>query len=83
MEGVCHPVDSFTGKARAYSAYFQKFPFARALISDPQGAAGSFATARAHLFRPSYLRFIDNSRGIGARWDIRLANGRPLGPPEQ
>jgi hypothetical protein len=83
MEGACEPVASVGGKARAYSAYFRKFPFARALISNPEDAANTFSKATAHLLRPSRILYLDNSLGFGTRWCLRLANGRPAGPPEQ
>lgn len=82
MEGACEPVASVGGKARAYAAYFRKFPFARALISTPPDAALTFGKATAHLFQPSRLLYLDNSLGLGTRFCIRLANGRPVGPPE-
>jgi uncharacterized protein len=82
MEGVCEPVSSGVGKMQAGTIYFRKFPFARTLISPPQDAASLFTKATAHVFRPTYLRLIDNRRGLGTRFYIRLVNGKPVGPPE-
>jgi len=83
LAGVCAPASSPAGKIQAGVVYFKKFPFARALLAPPAGAVTLFAKASAHVFRPSYIRLVDNRQGLGVRFSIRLENGKPAGPPEQ
>jgi uncharacterized protein len=83
MEGAGAKVAAVAGKVRAGTVYFRKFPFAQALMANPQEVAGSLAKVTAHVFRPSYLRLIDNAMGFGARYAVRLQDGAAVGPPER
>lgn len=82
IEGEVRPPAGTIAKARALAAYLSKFPFARDLIAHPAETAGAFANATLHVLRPSRLRYLDNTLGIGTRWSLRLVDGQAVGPPE-
>jgi uncharacterized protein YhbP (UPF0306 family) len=82
MEGEAAPVEGALVTSRALLAYFEKFPFARALLEHSGATAGRLVSARAHRFRPHAIRYLDNSLGLGTRFTVRFADGRPQGPPE-
>jgi uncharacterized protein YhbP (UPF0306 family) len=82
MDGLAEPVETVEAKARALTAYFTKFPFARDLMSNPGNLGSKFGDVSAHVFRPSRIRYLDNTLGFGTRLAIRLENGMPAGPPE-
>ena len=83
MEGTAGLVNSVKGKARAFMAYFGKFPFARELMSSPSEAGPKIGKVTAHIFRPSRIRYLDNSLGFGTRFCVLLEAGTPIGPPER
>ncbi|MHC1790255.1 pyridoxamine 5'-phosphate oxidase family protein [Solidesulfovibrio sp.] len=81
LEGRAAVAAGLTAKGRAMAAYFTKFPFVKALLADPGEAARRMGKVSAHVFRPTAIRYLDNSLGFGARWLVRLDDGRPIGPP--
>ena len=82
MEGEAAPIEGAVEVSRAVLAYCAVFPFARELLDNPGATAGRLVSARAHRFRPHAIRYLDNSLGIGSRFTVRFADGRPHGPPE-
>lgn len=82
MEGEAGPVAGNLAMARALAAYVAKFPFARELLAAPTEAARFFAKASAHVFRPRRIRYLDNALGLGTRFSLLLANGKPDGLPQ-
>ncbi|WP_300159506.1 pyridoxamine 5'-phosphate oxidase family protein [Solidesulfovibrio sp.] len=83
MEGRAGPVTGLAAKAAATAAYLAKFPFVKDLLTAPGETAGKLAKVSAHVFVPERIRYIDNSLGFGTRFSLRLADGRPAGPPER
>jgi len=83
MEGRAAVVTGLTAKARAMAAYFAKFPFVEDLLAAPGEAARRMGKVSVHVFRPTTIRYLDNGLGFGARWLLRLQDGRPAGPPER
>ena len=81
MEGRAGRVEAVGEKARALATYLHKFPFARDLMGDPVGAARTVFRAHPHVFRPTRIRYLDNRLGIGARFAITIADGKPIWPP--
>jgi uncharacterized protein YhbP (UPF0306 family) len=83
MEGVCRPVAGVAATARAAAAYFRKFPFARALLADPAGAAAAVIKAAPQILQPSRLLYLDNALGFGARFALSWHDGSPVGLPQR
>ena len=83
MEGTAEPVIDAEAMAHALSAYFAKFPFARDLMANPTATAKTALNVKAHVFRPERIHYLDNALGFGARFSIRLANGKACGYPER
>lgn len=81
LEGEVRPLVGAVATARALAAYVKKFPFAQNLMAHPTEAVGAFARATLHILRPSRLRYLDNALGIGTRYCLELADGKPVGPP--
>jgi hypothetical protein len=80
MEGLARRTTALE-TAAALPAYLGKFPFAAELLKDPPATAGKLANVRMHVFRPSAVRWLDNSSGFGTRFLLRLEDGRPVGEP--
>jgi uncharacterized protein len=76
MEGQARPITQLAQKARATAAYLARFPFAKALMSDPSGVARSMAKVAIHLFTPSRIRYLDNALGFGARFTMSVKDGK-------
>lgn len=83
MEGVAGRAETVSEKAAAIAAYVAKFPFARDLVASPAGMIRSAFRAQAHIFRPTRIRYLDNRRGIGVRYSVGIAGGRPEWPPQR
>ena len=83
LEGRVEPVEGITALARAAAVYCTKFPFAKALLEAPGQTAAKMARVRPHAFIPQVVRLTDNRQGFGARFILRLEEGRPLGPLER
>jgi uncharacterized protein len=82
MQGVAGPAAGPGEIVRGTAAYLVKFPFARELMRDPSEAARRMAKVSLHVFRPSRIRYLDNSLGFGARFTMSLEGGAPVGVPE-
>ncbi|MBI4804788.1 MAG: pyridoxamine 5'-phosphate oxidase family protein [Desulfovibrio sp.] len=82
MEGEARPITQLADKVRATAAYLARFPFAKALMSDPSQVARSMAKAAIHEFLPSRIRYLDNALGFGARFTMSLGNGKLAGSPQ-
>ena len=83
LEGQVVPVEGIVAMARAAAVYCAKFPFAKPLLEAPGETAAKMARVRPHAFIPGAVRLTDNRLGFGARFRLRLRDGRPLGPPER
>ncbi|MBS0517237.1 MAG: pyridoxamine 5'-phosphate oxidase family protein [Proteobacteria bacterium] len=83
MEGMAGLAETVGDKARALATYLEKFPFARDLMANPVGAVRTAFRAHAHVFRPTRIRYLDNRLGIGARFSIAVADGKPVWPPQR
>ncbi len=83
IEGVAGLANTVGEKARALAAYVEKFPFARDLMANPVGAVRTAFRAHAHVFRPMRIRYLDNGRGIGARFSVAIVDGKPVWPPQR
>ncbi len=83
MEGRAFPVAGLADKAAVTAAYLAKFPFVKDLLANPGDTARKMAGVAPHVFVPSRIRYLDNALGFGARFVVRLANGRPAGPPQR
>ena len=83
MEGIAEPVTEIEATAHTFQVYFAKFPFARDLMSNPLETAKKALNVKAHVFRPERIHYINNALGFGARFSIRLANGKAVGSPER
>ncbi len=62
----------FRESARALAAYCQKFPDVKQILQKP-GAFKGVAKARWHCLVPEALKFTDNSRVFGERFELRLS----------
>jgi uncharacterized protein YhbP (UPF0306 family) len=82
MEGTAESVTGVEATARALLVYFAKFPFARDLMSNASVVTKKALGVKAHVFRPERIHYIDNSLGFGARFLLRLEDGRASGRPE-
>lgn len=83
LEGRVEVAGGLVARARATADYCAKFPFAKALLEAPGEAARKLAKVAPHVFVPETVRLTDNRQGFGARFLLRLHDGRPLGPPER
>jgi uncharacterized protein YhbP (UPF0306 family) len=83
MEGTAELVKGVEATARAFRAYFAKFPFARDLMANPSQAAKKALNVKAHVFRPKRIHYLDNALGFGTRFSLRLEDGKASGPPER
>ncbi|WP_428565299.1 MAG: pyridoxamine 5'-phosphate oxidase family protein [Solidesulfovibrio sp. DCME] len=83
MEGRAGPVTGLADKAAATAAYVAKFPFVKDLLANPGDTARKLAKVAPHVFVPCRIRYLDNALGFGARFTVRLADGRPVGPPQR
>jgi uncharacterized protein len=81
MEGVAGLAATAGEKASALAAYLEKFSFARDLLTNPVSAVRTVFRAHAHVFRPAHIRYLDNRLGIGARFSVTIADGKPIWPP--
>ncbi len=58
---------------RALAAYCQKYPDVKQILQKP-GAFKGVSKARWHRLVPELLKFTDNSRVFGERFELRLAS---------
>jgi len=81
MEGQAREAADLSLKARSMAAWVRKYPFAAELFAGGTELAGAMAKVRCHVFRPSTIRLVDNARGFGERFAMRLEEGRLAGKP--
>jgi len=81
MEGHAREAEGMAAKARSMAAWARKYPFAAELFAGGTELAGAMASVRAHVFRPTSIRLVDNARGFGQRIAMRLEEGRLTGLP--
>lgn len=55
----------------------EEFPFVKELLAHHGGIANRMSKAPARIHR------LDNSLGFGARFVLRLKDGRPVGAPQR
>ena len=82
MEGAAAPVSGAEAMALAMQAHFAKFPFARELMSNPVDSSRKALTAKAYVFRPQRICYLDNALGFGTRIALRVKSGEASGAPE-
>jgi len=83
MEGVVEPVTLPDRKALGLAAYLDKFPFARELFAKPAETISAINKATLYMFSPSRILLLDNTRGFGSRYGIKVIKGCAVGPPER
>lgn len=65
IEGICKEIANENESTRAQDFYTRKFPFV-----DELGAA--MAQIKFYKIEPTWVRFIDNTRGFGFKEEINL-----------
>ena len=65
-EEITHPIES----AKALAIYAAKFPFISDLLRAPKELASAMAKARWHKITVTWIRLIDNTRGMGFKEEI-------------
>jgi uncharacterized protein YhbP (UPF0306 family) len=76
LEGTCEEIADPIESARVLVVYAGKFPFIGDLVRLPKELRAAMASARFHKITPSWVRLIDNTRGLGYKEEIH-----PEGPP--
>jgi len=72
LEGACEEITNPIEAAKALAIYAAKFPFIGNLIHAPKEIASAMAKARWHKITLTWIRLIDNTRGMGHKEDIRF-----------
>ena len=70
LEGVCALVTG-AGRAKAWARYTSKFPF---VLADA-ALSRAFAKVSVYCITPHWLRWIDNTTGLGHNQEWTLVNG--------
>ncbi|MEI6623708.1 MAG: pyridoxamine 5'-phosphate oxidase family protein [Actinomycetes bacterium] len=81
LSGTARQVTGTDPQAEILAAYFDKFPFARELVSPSDPASARPSTATPFVFEPTRIRLIDNSLGFGARYAVDVQDGALVGDP--
>ncbi|MBI5029800.1 MAG: pyridoxamine 5'-phosphate oxidase family protein [Chloroflexi bacterium] len=72
LEGHCEEITDPIESAKALAVYAAKFPFIDNLIHAPKEIASAMAKARWHKINLTWIRLIDNTRGMGFKEEIRF-----------
>jgi hypothetical protein len=72
LEGTCVEITALTEVAHALTVYTAKYPFIADLARAPQEIGAAMTRARFHKIVPTWIRLIDNTRGMGHKEEIRL-----------
>ncbi len=85
LEGNVQPITGAVALGRATAAYLKRYPFVRDFLSNPASisieAVAKISKVALYVFRPTTVRYVDNSVGFGTRWRLEIENGRPVGEP--
>ena len=77
LRGHAYLVNSLKETAIALASYFKKYPAAKHILQTPTSFKG-VAKARWHCIIPEFLRFTDNSRKFGERFELKLKDAKFL-----
>ena len=72
LEGHCEEITNPIEAVKASAVYAAKFPFIDNLIHAPKEIAAAMAKARWHKITVTWIRLIDNTRGMGFKEEIRF-----------
>ena len=72
LEGRCDEITNPVESARALAVYAAKFLFVKDLLGAPQEIGAAMSKARWHKITPTWIRLIDNTRGLGHKEEIDL-----------
>lgn len=72
LEGRCEEITNPIESAKALAIYAAKFPFIGDLLRAPKEIASAMAKARWHKIAVTWIRLIDNTKGMGFKEEIRL-----------
>ena len=76
LEGKCEEITNPVESARALTVYAAKFPFVKDMLTAPKEIGAAMSKARFHKITPTWIRLIDNTRGLGHKEEIDLAEQR-------
>jgi len=84
MSGTVRALRNEDEAEQVAAAYLGKFPFARDLMSSPGAAPADARQDRlqrvvGHVFVPSYIRYLDNRMGFGAKFSMLLQDSAITG----
>ncbi len=72
LEGHCEELKTAIEVAKALAVYAGKFPFIIDLLRAPKEIASAMAKARWHKITVTWIRLIDNTRGMGFKEEINM-----------
>jgi uncharacterized protein YhbP (UPF0306 family) len=75
LKGHAYLVNSLKETAVALAAYIIKYPAAKHILQTPTSFKG-VSKARWHCIIPELLRFTDNSRRFGERFELKLKDAK-------
>ena len=75
LKGHAYLVNSLKETAVVLGAYFKKYPAAKHILQTPASFKG-VSKARWHCIIPEFLRFTDNSRKFGERFELKLKDAK-------
>jgi uncharacterized protein len=85
MEGQIERIAGATVRARALATYLKRYPFVKEFFSErgamPSQVAKKVAGVDLYGFRPFHIFYTDNEVGFGARWKLKVQEGRAIGDP--
>ncbi len=79
LHGFARPCNPGEEERKASAVYAARFPF----IGRAESLAGPLARARYYQITPSWIRFIDNTRGFGFKEEWRLNMTNSSRPPRR
>jgi hypothetical protein len=77
LKGHAYLVNSLKETAVVLASYLIKYPAAKHILQNPTSFKG-VSRARWHCIIPEFLRFTDNSRKFGERFDLKLKDVKTL-----
>lgn len=85
MEGTVLAVSSALALAKATATFLRRYPFVREFLGGSPTLSTEIADKMTrvalYMFRPSSIRYLDNSLGFGTRWKLEIRDGRAIGAP--
>lgn len=70
LAGTCGEITQPIEAAHALAVYAAKFPFIDSVLHAPKELAAAMAKARWHKITVTWIRLIDNTRGMGFKEEI-------------